>query len=56
MSHPVYALLLALLVSGAAAIPGDRPARERAYVGAYIFLACVVSIFGGGWFMYLVHG
>jgi hypothetical protein len=56
MSHLTYTLLMALLVSGAAAAPGDRSGRERVYVATYMFLTCMVSILAGGWFMHLVHG
>ena len=56
MSHPVFTFLMAVLVAGAAAVTGRRSGRERAYVAAYIFLACVASVIAGGWFMHLVHG
>jgi hypothetical protein len=55
MSHPVYTLLLSILLSGAVALTGDRSSRDRAYAATYSFLACVVSVAAGGWFMYLVH-
>jgi hypothetical protein len=55
MSHPAYSLLMALLVSGAVASPGNRAGRDRAYAAIYVFLTCIVSIVGGAWFMYLVH-
>jgi hypothetical protein len=56
MSHLNYTLLMALLISGAVAVPGDRSGRERVYAAAYVFLACLASVFAGGWFMRLVHG
>ena len=56
MSHFTFTLLMAILISGAVALPGNRSARERVYVATYVFLACLVSAFAGGWFMYLVHG
>jgi len=56
MPHPVYTLLMSLLVSGAAALPGDRSGRDRAYIATYVFLGCVVSVIAGGWLMLLVHG
>jgi hypothetical protein len=56
MPHLSYTLLMAVLISGAVAVPGNRSARERAYVASYTFLTCMVSIFAGGWFMRLVHG
>jgi hypothetical protein len=56
MSHVTFTLLMALLISGAVALPGDRSGRERVYSAAYTFLVCVASIVGGGWLMYLVHG
>ena len=56
MSHLSYTLLMAVLISGAVAVPGDRSAREKVYAATYTFLACMVSISAGGWFMRLVHG
>lgn len=55
MSHPAYSLLMALLVTGAAALPGNRAGRDRAYAAIYVFLACMVSIVAGAWFMYWIH-
>ena len=56
MSHFTYTLLLSLMLSGAVGLTGNRSTRERAYRATYMYLACVVSVVAGGWFMYLVHG
>ncbi len=55
MTHPLYTLLMASLVSGATALLGQRTARERVYYGVYTFLSCTVAVVAGGWLMYLVH-
>ncbi|MBZ5623071.1 MAG: hypothetical protein LAQ69_30765 [Acidobacteriia bacterium] len=56
MSHLTFTLLMAILISGAEALLGNRSARERIYLAAYVFLACMMSTLAGGWFMRLVHG
>jgi len=56
MSHPAWTLLLALLLSGATALPGDRAARERACAAAYTFLSCLLFVVAGGWLMHWING
>jgi hypothetical protein len=56
MSHPTWTLLLAVLLSAASALPGDRAARERLCAAAYTFLSCTFCVFAGGWLMYWIHG
>jgi hypothetical protein len=56
MTHLAYTLLLTVLLSGAAAMMGDRPGRERAYAAAYTFLSCAFIVFAGSWVMYWIHG
>lgn len=56
MPHLLWSLLLAGLLSGAAAIPGDRQARERVCAAAYTFLSCTFAIFAGSWAMHFIHG
>ena len=56
MPHPLYALLMAVLVSGAMAMLDNRAGRERLYVAVRIFMWCAVALVGGGWLMHLIHG
>jgi hypothetical protein len=54
--HLTWTLLLAILVSGATALPGDRAARDRVCAAAYTFLSCTLIVFAGSWLMYWIHG
>jgi hypothetical protein len=54
--HLEYTLLLAILLSVAMALLGNRSRRERWYIAAYIFLCCVAATVAGSWGMYLLHG
>jgi hypothetical protein len=56
MPHLLWTLLLALLISAATALAGDRAWRERLAMAAYTFLSCTFTVFAGGWLMYLIHG
>jgi len=56
MSHWIWSLLVAALVAGAAALPGNRAGRERAGAAVYTFLSCILAVFAGGWLMYFIHG
>jgi hypothetical protein len=56
MPHLTWTLLLAILISFATALPGDRSARERVYRAAYTFFSCTLAVIAGGWLMYLIHG
>ena len=56
MPHPVFTLLVAVLLSAVLALLGNRPLRERLCVAAYVFLCCAVATVAGGWGMYLIHG
>jgi hypothetical protein len=56
MPHLSFTLLLAILISAATALLGDRPARDRVYHAAYLVLSCVVATLAGSWIMYLIHG
>jgi hypothetical protein len=55
-SHLAYTLLFALLVSAAAALPGNRPARDRACAAAYTFVSCTLTVIAGSWVMFWIHG
>ena len=56
MPHGAYTLLVALLLSAAIALLGNRSAAERACVAAYVFLCCLAGTIVGSWAMYLIHG
>lgn len=56
ISHPVATLLLAALVSLAAALPGDRSRGECVCRAAYTFFTLTATVVAGGWLMYFVHG
>jgi hypothetical protein len=56
ISHPAFTLLLAALVSGATALPGNRPTRDRACAAAYTFVSCTFIVLAGSWAMYWIHG
>jgi hypothetical protein len=56
MSHPIFTLLTAFLLSIAMAMVEGRTARERWYIGVRMFASCIVAIAGGGWLMRLIHG
>jgi len=56
MSHPAFTLLAAVMLAAAMAMLEDRSPRERLYAAARVFLCCAVSIVGGGWLMFLIHG
>jgi hypothetical protein len=56
MPHLSFTLLLAVLISAAMALPGDRATRERLCAAAYTFLSCTLTVFAGGWLMYWIHG
>jgi hypothetical protein len=56
MSHLPFTLLLALLMSAATALRGNRSARDRVYHAVYLMLSCLIATVGGSWIMYLIHG
>jgi hypothetical protein len=56
MTHPVFTLISALLVSTAMAAAEDRPARARLAVGVRTIVCCLLSVAGGSWLMRLIHG
>ena len=56
MSHPMFTILAAVLLSVAMAMVEDRSPRERARAAARMFLCCVMTTVGGSWLMYLIHG
>jgi hypothetical protein len=55
MPHLPFTFLLAALTAGASALPGARPARERACHALYLFFASIAAIAAGSWIMYLIH-
>ena len=56
MPHLVYTLLVAVLLSAAMALIGNRPVRERIYAAVYLLLFCAVTTLAGSWLMRLIHG
>jgi hypothetical protein len=56
MTHPVFTLISALLVSTAMAAAEDRTVRVRLAVGVRMFVCCLLSVAGGSWVMRLIHG
>jgi hypothetical protein len=54
--HPVLIALLAMAVSGIAALLGKRSRRERVYHAGYLFAGCIAGVVAGSWIMYLIHG
>jgi hypothetical protein len=56
MPHLMFSLLVAVLLSLAMALIGNRSLRERLYVATYLLLCFAVTTLVGGWAMYLIHG
>jgi hypothetical protein len=56
MPHIVFTLLVAVLLSAALALIGNRPLAERISAATYLFLCCVFSTVAGSWLMHLIHG
>jgi hypothetical protein len=56
MSHPVFTLLCAVLLSGVTAAMENRTPRERGWVAARTFVYCVAAVVGGSWLMHAIHG
>ena len=56
MSHPLFTLIVALLLAVSMAAVENRSARERLRVAARVFAGCSAAVIGGGWLMRLLHG
>jgi len=56
MSHLWFVIAMALLVSGATVLPGNRPAAERLGAAVYTLVSCLFAVFAGGWLMFAIHG
>jgi len=56
MTHPIFTLVTAILLSIAMAMLEHRTSRERLYVAARVFLCCAMTTVGGSWLMRLIHG
>ena len=56
MSHLPFSLLLAVLISAATAVLGNRSTRDRVYHAAYLVASCLIATLAGSWIMYLIHG
>jgi hypothetical protein len=51
MPHLLYTILFAILISGAAGLPGKRFSHA-----AYVFFSCMATVIAGSWIMFVVHG
>ena len=56
MPHLAFTLLVAVLLSVALSLLGNRGLHERLNAAIYIFLTCVAATVAGSWTMYLLHG
>jgi hypothetical protein len=56
MPHLMFTLLVAVLLSSAMALIGNRSLRERLYAATYLLVCCGVSTVAGSWIMYAIHG
>jgi hypothetical protein len=56
MPHLMFSLLVAVLLSSAMALIGNRSLRERLYLATYLLLCFAGSTLVGSWAMYLIHG
>jgi hypothetical protein len=56
MSHLSFTLLLAVLISAATALLGNRSGRDRVYHAAYLAVSYLIATVAGSWIMYLIHG
>lgn len=56
MSHPVFTLLLAALISMALVLTGRQTRRERIYHALWIFMVTITVTVAGSWTMYFIHG
>jgi hypothetical protein len=52
----MFTLLLAILISAALAMTGNRTSRERAYQAIRMFSAFIVTAVAASWAMYFIHG
>jgi len=53
MTHPLFTLLTAILLSIGDGDAGARTARERLYFAARVFLCCAMTTAAGSWLMRL---
>jgi hypothetical protein len=49
-------LLGIVLLSMAVAMVEDRSPRGRLHVAARVFICCGMTVLGGSWLMYMIHG
>ncbi len=56
MPHLPFTILVAVLLSLALSLLGNRALHERINAAIYIFLTCVAATVAGSWAMYLIHG
>ena len=56
MPHFAFTLVAASLMAGAIGASENRPASERAYRTAYLFLCSIAVVVAGSWIMRAIHG
>ena len=56
MPHFAFTLLAGALVAAAMGSSEHRPARERLYRAAYLFLCSIAAVIAGSWIMRAIHG
>lgn len=56
MPHFTFTLVSAALVTAAIGASEDRPASERPYRTAYLFLCSIAVVVAGSWIMRAIHG
>jgi hypothetical protein len=56
MSHSMFTLFSATLVSAVTAAMDNRTLRQRGWVAARTFVYCVGAVAGGSWLMHAIHG
>jgi hypothetical protein len=56
MSHPLFTLLLAALISTAVVLNGKQTPREKIFHSVWVFLSCITATVAGSWAMYFIHG
>jgi hypothetical protein len=56
MPHFAFTLLSAAVVAAAIGCSEDRPAQERRYRAAWLFLCFLSAVIAGSWIMRAIHG
>jgi hypothetical protein len=56
MTHAIFTLLGAGLLSSALSATENRTPRDRMYAAARVFLGSTAAVVAGSWAMRLIHG